>query len=77
MRQNKDKTNQNKDRIAKVQQEELLEMERKEGKKHFLQKVVGTSGTRRKCHLNYISCPCFMVGDFIICQNYKALNVRV
>ena len=77
MRQNKDKTNKNKDRITKVQQEELLEKERKGGNKHFLRNIAGTSGTGRQCHLNYINCPCFMVDYFIIYKNYKTLNVGV
>ena len=77
MRQNKDKTNKNKDRITKVPQEELLEKERKEGNKHFLRNIADTSGTGRQYHLSYINCSCFMVDDFIIYKNYKTLNVGV
>lgn len=71
MRQNKDKTNKNKDRITKVQQEELLEKERKEGNKHFLRNIAGTSGTGRQYHLNYINCPCFMVDDLLSTKTTK------
>lgn len=71
MRQNKDKTNKNKDRITKVQQEELLEKERKEGNKHFLQNIAGTSGTGRQYHLNYINCPCFMVDHLLSTKTTK------